>query len=163
MKVIYAAVEEDGKNVRKYVILEEKKCEICGNFYQPKNQKSCYCSKKCSKRADYNKNTERYKKNSAEWYRENKEYAEKLRKERYWKNPKYYREQTRKWNAENIKHKKLNDRIYKDRTRHGGRTDELRSDGNICSECGKEGDSYEIVLHHVTGNPNDHEDQKLLC
>ncbi len=47
---------------------------------------------------------------------------------------------------------------------HGGeRAKLIQRNGLICSKCGKEGSSYNIVAHHVTFNPKDHSHQELLC
>jgi len=51
--------------------------------------------------------------------------------------------------------KRERDRQYKLQVRHGGW--ELRG---ACSNCGKIGTTYEIVMHHVK---NSHEGQILLC
>jgi DNA-binding protein Fis len=47
MKVIWGRVWEDGKLVRKHIILESKLCENCGISYEPSRSKSRYCSEKC--------------------------------------------------------------------------------------------------------------------
>lgn len=55
------------------------------------------------------------------------------------------------------------DRLYKDATRHGGRREELLKDGLVCVVCGKEGNLFEIVLHHITGNKYEHDQQVRMC
>lgn len=53
---------------------------------------------------------------------------------------------------------------YKDRRRHGGkRTELIKENGLICSECGKKGNRFQIVTHHSTFNNQDHSAQELLC
>ena len=63
----------------------------------------------------------------------------------------------RKWSRE------LSARRH-DKKAHGGKREELiQTYGLKCSRCGKEGSSYEIVAHHITFNPSEHEHQELLC
>ena len=53
---------------------------------------------------------------------------------------------------------------YKDKTRHGGKREELIEENGLkCSECGKEGNRFQIVAHHETFNKFDHSKQVLLC
>jgi hypothetical protein len=60
--------------------------------------------------------------------------------------------------------KKRADAKYKDKTRHGGKRQELiRKEGLTCSKCGKIGNSFQIIAHHITLNPEDHSKQELLC
>lgn len=59
---------------------------------------------------------------------------------------------------------KYDDRIYKDKVRHGGHRERLLEiHGPRCSICGYEGEEFEIVAHHITGKPNEHDFQILLC
>lgn len=58
--------------------------------------------------------------------------------------------------------KQIND--YRDKARHGGKKQELiEKFGLKCVKCGKSGSSSEIVAHHKTFNPLEHEHQELLC
>lgn len=51
-----------------------------------------------------------------------------------------------------------------DKRKHGGKRSVLiEKHGLKCSKCGKEGSSLEIVAHHKTFNPLEHEHQELLC
>jgi len=60
--------------------------------------------------------------------------------------------------------KRDEDAKYKDVLRHGGKRSELIAMfGLTCSACGVSGSGYEIVAHHLTGNPQDHALQVLLC
>ena len=47
MKIIYSTVVKDGRKIRKAIILEKRKCEVCGQEYQPSRQDSIIC-KDCS-------------------------------------------------------------------------------------------------------------------
>ena len=53
---------------------------------------------------------------------------------------------------------------YKDDLRHGGKRSELIAMfGLTCSACGVSGSGFGIVAHHLTGNPQEHALQILLC
>lgn len=70
----------------------------------------------------------------------------------------------RQYQKENPNIKKKADLKYKDKVRHDYKREELiQKTGLICTECGKVGNSYQIVAHHITGNNQEHEHQKLLC
>lgn len=160
MKVIYGVV--DGK--RKILILETRKCGVCGNEFEPKKQVSKYCSKSCGKKADYQRHAESYRKRSSEWYRNNLERARKGRQARYWKNPEYWRVKTREYTKLHRKKVRKHDNEYKDKIRHGGKRKELiQQNGLKCSSCGKIADRFTIIAHHVTFDNQDHSEQILLC
>lgn len=160
MRVIYGVV--DGK--RKIVILETRKCEVCGNEFEPKKQESKYCSKKCGKKADYKRNAEYYRNNSSEWYKNNLEKAKENRKNRYWSNPEYWRGKTREYVRLHKETVKKRDNEIKDKIRHGGKRRELiQQNGLTCSLCGKTGEDSRIDVHHVTFDKHDHSRQILLC
>lgn len=111
MQVITAKIE--GKRVP--IVLLERECEFCKRIFQPKQQRTRFCSGLCSRR--------QYKKD----------------------NP-------------------SEDKKYKDKIRHGGKREELiKENGFKCVKCGKEGNSYQIVAHHITFNNQDHSEQELLC
>ena len=75
---------------------------------------------------------------------------------------KFCSEPCRRKSAYEVKRKA--DSKYKDKIRHGGKREELvKRDGLICIKCGKVGNSFQIVAHHVTGNNQDHSKQELLC
>ncbi len=58
---------------------------------------------------------------------------------------------------------KINKR-HKEKMRHGGIKQKLiQENGLVCSRCGIEGGSSDIVGHHVNGNPKDHDHQELVC
>lgn len=60
--------------------------------------------------------------------------------------------------------KKKADAKYKDKNRHGGMRSELiKEEGLKCSCCGKIGNSFQIITHHVNLDPQDHSEQELLC
>lgn len=144
--------------------LVERKCEFCGKSFIPKQRNSKHCSGKCGKRAEQRKNIERYKTKSREWYANNKERAINRRKEVYWANPELYRAKAREYRETHIDKVREKDRLYKDRTRHGGKRKELLDkNGYKCSRCGVKLDSFNICAHHETFNPKDHLSQKLLC
>lgn len=47
MKIIWGRVLEDGKLVRKHIVLEERHCVICGGVFNPPRITSTCCSEKC--------------------------------------------------------------------------------------------------------------------
>jgi len=160
MKAIYGVV--DGK--RKIIILETRKCEVCGNEFEPKKQESKYCSRQCGKKADYKRHAKYYCNKSSEWYHNNLERAKKRRQDRYWKNPEYWRSKTREYTKLHREKVRKLDNEYKDKIRHGGKRKELiQKNGLKCSFCGKMGDKFTIVAHHITFNNQDHSKQILLC
>jgi hypothetical protein len=164
MKAIYAKLIIDGKICRKAIILESKFCEECGKEFQPLTQKSIYCSRGCGKKAEYKRHSDRAKTKSKEWYRENLEKVRERRKNKYWENPEYWKAKSREWSRNNKEKKKIRDSKYKDNLRHGNKRHKLiEKSGLICSVCGKNGDEFNIVAHHVTHNPQDHTQQILLC
>jgi hypothetical protein len=56
------------------------------------------------------------------------------------------------------------DERYKDKMRHGGKRGELIAKfGLVCSACGVSGSGFNIVAHHLTGDPQNHSVQVLLC
>ena len=56
------------------------------------------------------------------------------------------------------------DERYKDKVRHGGKRSELIGKfGLVCSACGVSGSGFNIVAHHLTGDPQNHSLQILLC
>lgn len=60
--------------------------------------------------------------------------------------------------------KRKADAKHKDKVRHGGKRCELvEKNGLICSTCGKVGNAFEIITHHITGDSQDHSQQELLC
>lgn len=61
--------------------------------------------------------------------------------------------------------KKRRDKRYKDKKRHSGKRSELLSTdcGLICLMCGKKGNKFQIVTHHVTHDSSDHDKQVQLC
>lgn len=60
--------------------------------------------------------------------------------------------------------KKMANKRHKDKMLHGNKRSELLTENGFkCSACGKEGNSFEIVAHHVTLDKADHDNQVLLC
>jgi predicted nucleic acid-binding Zn ribbon protein len=164
MKIIYGVVEENGKRVRKYLALEPRQCLICGNEFEPITQTSKYCSRKCGKKADYESHRERYINRSRESYRVNIDEKKILRKKKYWSNPEKFRLLAKQYRELHKVEKNLKDNQYKDKVRHGGKKEKLIEEfGCVCSICGKEGTTTDIVAHHVTLNNQEHDNQILLC
>lgn len=67
-----------------------------------------------------------------------------------------------------LKHKeviKIRDRKYKDVVRHGGKREILLDGQKVyqCSKCGKTGNGFQIVAHHITFDKNNHDEQEILC
>jgi len=160
MREIYAVV--DGE--RKWIQLQDRKCELCGKSFSPLRKGSKYCSRGCCKKAENFKNADKYRQRANRYYSENKKEISEKRKERYWKNPEQCRTKTREW-AKTFRDKKRNmDLGYKDKTRHGNKRQELIDKyGLVCSRCDKKGDRYGIITHHVTFDSQDHSEQVLLC
>jgi hypothetical protein len=164
MKAVYAVVVENGVKVRRPIILEDRRCEFCGRSYAPQRQSSRFCSGKCVAKADYARNSEKYKENSRKWHREYPEKSREYRLQQYWANPEHWRAKTREWNRLNPERKRAMDKAYKDRVRHDRKRAKLiEENGLVCSRCGKTGTSFGIVAHHVTNAPTDHSRQELLC
>ena len=144
--------------------LQIRKCGFCGKEFQPKRRGSRLCSRDCSKKEDYAKHKDRVKNKSHEWYKNNLARATEKRKEKYWSNPEKFREQTREYYKQHKEEKRKADEVYKDKVRHGGLKEELvKKNGLVCSKCGKEGDSFQIVAHHQTFVKTEHDKQELLC
>jgi len=61
--------------------------------------------------------------------------------------------------------KKVRDARYKDKRRHNGKRSELLDGkcGLTCAMCGKGGNTYEIVTHHIDHDSSNHEKQVQLC
>lgn len=60
--------------------------------------------------------------------------------------------------------KQRRQRRYLDKARHGSKRQELLDKhGPKCSICGLIKNEIDIVAHHITGNPEEHEWQVLLC
>lgn len=164
MKIIYGVVVQDGKIIRKPIILNDRKCDECDKKFTPKRQDSKYCSRQCSKLAEGKRNAERYKANSKRYYREHLETIKKCRKEYYWSDPERWREKAKQYRINHKEEKSVKDSIYKDKIRHGGKRAELlEQNGCVCSKCGKETNSFNITAHHKTFNSSEHEHQELLC
>ena len=142
----------------------EKQCPICDVLFVPKQYNSMYCSELCGKKAEYSRHKEQYIERSKKWYQDNIDNVRIKRKEYYRKNPEHWKAKSKEWRLANPLKKKCHNEIYKDKIRHGNKKSELIQEyGLRCSECGKEGDTYEIVAHHVTFNNKDHSEQVLLC
>ena len=141
------------------------RCSICDKAYESRNRKSSTCSRECSKKLDYLKHSDDYKKRSAEWYSNNFERAVKNRKKYYWENPDYFRKKAREYYRENHGFIRRKDSSYKDKKRHGGNREKLLIQYDYkCQNCGidtREGWRNSIV-HHETFNAKDHSKQTLL-
>lgn len=139
-------------------------CEVCGGQYAKSRMAQKYCSRKCYKRAEYLRNKDRYKESSRQWYANNHDQAVARRREYYWKDPEKWREKSNDYRKANLEKVADINRSYKDVVRHGGKRQELIDEsGLVCSECGKECNSFQIVAHHETFDPTRHDEQVLLC
>lgn len=164
MRVIYGVVVKDGKKTRQALVLEDRECPICHSIFTPKRQDSNVCSRKCSKKDDYQKHSERYKNTSSQYYREHSDEINKTRSEQYLANPEYYKQRNREYIRKSKEKRHIKDAIYKDTLRHGGKRSELiENNGLKCELCGKEGTRFDIVAHHITLDNKEHEKQCLLC
>jgi 5-methylcytosine-specific restriction endonuclease McrA len=153
----------DGK--REFVVVGDRKCQVCGAKFTPHWKRSRFCSRKCGKKDQEERNRGKYASYRAAWYAANKERISIRRKERYWANPEKARQDMREY------HKRTYEAVtrpkhleYLDQQRHAGKRKELLDEhGYVCQRCGEEYDSYNIVAHHITGDPHDHAQQELLC
>jgi len=164
MKTIYGAVKENGKVKRRIIVLGERKCNICKDMFTPKKQASKYCSKKCSKKADYEKHKNEIREKQKKYYLENVESIKKNHKKYYIENRDKAIEYSKQWRLNNRDKAKHTTDTYHDKIRHGGLKSELvETLGLKCSNCRKEGNTFEIIAHHITGDNTEHEHQDLLC
>lgn len=164
MRAIYGVVQENGKRVRRLIVLEDRKCLVCGKIFSPLTQNSIVCSRICGKKNDYKKHKTKRTQKVNEWREKNIEYVQKHRKQLYWSNPEKYRKAAKDYADANRPYKRSEDQLYKDKTRHGDLRKELIDVyGLVCQGCGVSGDSLGIVAHHISGDPTDHKNQTLLC
>ena len=60
--------------------------------------------------------------------------------------------------------KRIRDARYKDRIRHGKKREQLiKENGLTCSDCGRKGNRFEIVTHHISHDSENHTEQENLC
>lgn len=142
----------------------KKSCEVCSKeFIIRQNNQTC-CSKSCRQKRDYPKTKEVRLLQSRKWYKDNSGKIREQRKERYLSDPGKFKQQSKAWRLANPDKVRENNRKYKDKIRHGNKRQELiKTNGLKCSECGKDGNPFKIVAHHVTFNNQDHSQQVLLC
>lgn len=160
-----------------------RKCLFCEGGYEVKQRHQQYCSGICRKRANQSRHRERDRVRAKEWYKRNREKVRTVRKayylahqkdfkvpdeqrkkmcEYYYKNREKYLERCRKYRESNKARIAKKDKEYKDKVRHGGiRANLLEKQGYRCSQCGKETDSFSLVLHHSI--EDSHTSQVLLC
>jgi len=164
MRAINGVIDEDGKKVRRLIVLEDRICSICGKTFSPSTQHSIVCSRLCGKKKDYiTHKTKRIQKMN-EWREKNLDRVIEKRKQKYWSNPEKYRQLTKEYFNKHRAKKRIDDEVYKDKTRHGDLRKELIDVyGLVCQGCGVSGDSFGIVAHHISGDPTDHKNQTLLC
>lgn len=145
--------------------LKDRECIFCGNIFKAKVVNVKYCSRKCSKKAEYQRKKKEYIKRSKKWYQNNIDRAKEKRRDYYWSNPEYFRMKTKEWNRKNLAIKKKSNQFYKDKKRHGNqRTEMIKKYGLKCFLCGFESENkFDIVMHHTSFNPQSHENQILLC
>lgn len=163
MRTIQGIVIEDGVKVKRWMVLEDRLCEVCGAKYEPYNQDSACCSKKCYQKRQRGKNPEAraeyrkkyYERNKKKILKHNKKYHAKHRE----KIKAYHRDL---YNANRDERLKLQSE-YADTQRHGGmRKVLLEKHGHTCYMCGKE-NVKNIAAHHKTLDKTDHEYQVLVC
>jgi len=144
--------------------VENKECEFCKTNFKPKRRHQKYCCRKCYKKAERVRSAEKNKQRAKEWYANNKEKAKERRKDYYWSNPEKWRTKTLEYSKLNKDKVRKTDNEYKDKIRHDGKRKELLESRNYtCAKCGEKKDSFQLVAHHTTWNPLDHECQELLC
>lgn len=166
MRVVYGVVVVDGVRRRRPIVLGNRKCERCGNEYEPKHQDSRYCSRECGKAVQYEKDKERALERSRKWYQNNLEKAREKRKAYYWSDPDRFKAKTKEWRLKNLERYKNNNRKKHDRLRHGGMREQIiQEQEGICSVCGK--DTFvgyrDACVHHANFDPSDHSEQILVC
>lgn len=133
---------------RQIIILDERKCNECGNVFQPHRQKTLFCSKNCFRRNKRNVLPEK----SCPICE--KKFIPKQNNSTFC---------SRSCSGKSI-YRKTYRREYLDRKSHGGKRAKLiKENGLKCNRCDTEGSSYDIVAHHITFDPKDHEYQELLC
>lgn len=159
MNIIFAEIVENGKKIRKPLILDDRKCAQCGAVFQPKRQGSLFCSKKCRQKYDYQKHKARYSEYNKQRYLENLEYRKIKRKEYYAKNRTQALEYSRRWRDKNKKEYLAKNSNYHDRVRFGGLRDGILSGNEQCSICGS---MNKLVVHHVDHNKDHNATENLI-
>jgi endogenous inhibitor of DNA gyrase (YacG/DUF329 family) len=118
-----------------------KKCRGCGADFEAWNPDREYCSSECRKN-----------------------YLSMRARERYRLNSEPRREYSKYWAEAHPERRKATNLAYKERVRHENVKAKLtKNTGLVCSKCGKHGNTFEIVGHHQTHNPKEHDYQELLC
>lgn len=142
-----------------------RKCEECGNEFEARRRDAKYCSRSCGKHAEQKRNIEKYRVRRREYYAQNRESIRERCKAKYRENLELSRAKNREYAQKHRAEKRQRDRIYKDRTRHGGKRKELlEENGLVCSVCGGKFERlFDIISHHVTFDNQNHAHQILLC
>lgn len=156
----------DGVRRRRPIVLENRKCERCGNEYEPKHQDSKYCSQKCGKSVYEASHRTQAIARARKWYANNLDKAREKRKAYYWSDPEGFKAKAKEWSLKNSERCKTNNRKKHDRLRHGGMREQIiKEQEGICSVCGKDTlvGWRDSCVHHATFNPNNHSDQTLVC
>ena len=165
MKIVYGTVIVNGKEVRRAIALENRKCEECNKEYEPKQQRSKYCSRECAKKGEVKSNAENYKQRAMEWYRDNLDRARVKRKAQYWADPEGAKEKVREWRIKNADICKIKRAMHKDKIRHGKlRVEIIKKQNGLCYMCGKNTllKNKDAHVHHYNFD-KDHEHQVLVC
>ena len=161
-KAIEGTFWVNGKKIRKPVYLQERRCEECGEWFDPPKMISRYCSRKCGKAAEAKRNAEKYKAASKERYRANKDKISQKRKEYYWSNPELFRAKSRNYRRDNPVKARKTDKEQKDKARFDGLREDAFKGVNSCIQCGSR---ENLVVHHQDHNPkhNDAANFSVLC
>jgi len=159
MRKVHGLVE--GKKV--WMVLEDRKCEICGVIYEPYTQDARCCSRKCYRKSEYKRKKEQILADRKRDYEKNKPIILAKNREYYQKHQEERREYRKKYYANNREELLSSVEEYNDEQRHGGRRKELIGKyGHTCYLCGKTEVNY-LAAHHITLNNKEHEKQVLLC
>ena len=166
MKIVYGVAWVNGKKVRRPVLIDNKKCEECGNEFEPKRQDSRYCSDKCAKSAEYKRNAVKARERALKWYKNNIDKVRVKRKAIYWADPEKAKVKAKEWRDTNAARAKANRTTYKDEIRHGGKRAEIIiKQKGLCFMCNKDTSlgNKNAHLHHYNFDSTDHEHQVLVC
>jgi len=142
------------------------RCVVCGNDFKT-DRVNGYCSKECRTKSKYLSHRESIIEKDEKWGENNIEEVKAKRRELYLKNPELYREQARKWRAENRAKYLETQNNYHDKDRFSGnKIKVLERDNYKCVKCGN---TENLIVHHLDEsgqgeNPNNELDNlTTLC
>jgi len=158
-KAILGTFYVDGKKIRRPVFLEERKCDECNKWFEPKRINSKYCSRECGQISERKRNYERILKNAKKWYQANKEKAKKRRREYYWKDPEKWLGKSREYRENNSEHVHKINQECKDVARFGGLRKKVFEATGYCEMCNS---IANLLVHHKDGDNTNNEMSNLV-